>query len=65
MKFYRELQSTGRLSIRKNEERGKPERAQMKDQSLQQPGICLSCNKPDCRCGTCKQYREAVKNGKK
>ena len=64
MKFSRELQSTGRLSMRKNEDRGKPERAQMKDQSLQQSGICLSCKKPDC-CGTCKQYREAVKNGKK
>jgi hypothetical protein len=64
MKFSRELRSTGRLSLRKNEERGKPERKVLKDTSLHQAAVCLQCVKTKC-IGAERCFREeAAKRGK-
>lgn len=60
MKFSRELQSTGRLSLRKNEERGQHECAQLKDTSLHKAAVCLQCEKKKC-IGTEKCFRDASK----
>lgn len=47
MKFSRELKSTGRLALRKNEERGQHEHAQLKDTSLHKAAVCLQCTKKE------------------
>lgn len=62
MKFSRELQSTGRLSIRKNEERGQREYAQLKDTSLHKAAVCLQCTKKKC-IGTERCFQEENKRG--
>lgn len=64
MKFSRELQSTGKLGVRKNEDRGKPERQVLKDTSLHQAAVCLQCEKKKC-IGAERCFREeAAKRGK-
>ena len=60
MKFSRELQSTGRLSLRRNEDRGKREHEMIKDTSLHQAAVCLQCEKKKC-IGTEKCFRDASK----
>lgn len=62
MKFSRELQSTGRLALRKNEERGQHEHAQLKDTSLHKAAACLQCTKKWC-IGTERCFREENKKG--
>lgn len=62
MKFSRELQSTGRLALRKNEERGQHEHAQLKDTSLHKAAVCLQCTKKRC-IGTERCFREENKKG--
>lgn len=64
MKFSRELQSTGRLSMRKNEDRGQPEHAQLKDTSLHKAAVCLQCTKKKC-IGSERCFREAADRGEK
>lgn len=58
MKFSRELHSTGRLSLRKNEDKGKRERLILMDKSLHRAYVCLHCEKKKC-CGEEKCFREA------
>lgn len=62
MKFSRELQSTGRLSLRKNEDRGQQERSQLKDTSLHKAAVCLQCTKKQC-IGTERCFREEKQKG--
>lgn len=64
MKFSRELQSTGRLSVRKNEDRGKPEHAVLMDKSLYKAAVCLQCTKKKC-VGTERCFREEKENKQK
>ena len=58
MKFSRELHSTGRLSVRKNEDRAKRERLILMDKSLHKAYVCLHCEKKKC-IGTAKCFHEA------
>lgn len=64
MKFSRELQSTGKLSTRKNEDRGKTEHQVLKDTSLHQAAICLQCEKKTC-IGSDKCFRREVRRREK
>ena len=64
MKFSRELQSQGRLTVRKNEDREKRERLIHKDKTLYQAYVCLHCEKKKC-IGTDKCFREEASRGGK
>jgi hypothetical protein len=64
MKFSRELQSTGRLAVRRDEDHGRPEHKQLKDTSLHKAAVCLQCGKTKC-IGAERCFREeAAKRGK-
>lgn len=48
MKYVNQLSKEGKLTVRKNEDRGKAERLMLKDKSLHQAYVCLHCEKPKC-----------------
>lgn len=50
--------------MRKNEDRGQPEHAQLKDTSLHKAAVCLQCTKKKC-IGTERCFREAADRGEK
>lgn len=64
MKFSRELRSTGRLAVRRDEDHGRPEHRQLKDTSLHKAAVCLQCTKKKC-IGTERCFREAADREKK
>ena len=51
MRQYNRIIQDGKLTVRKNEDRGKGERVLHKESSLAQADVCLYCPKPDCRGG--------------
>mgnify|MGYP006896631876 CR=1 FL=1 len=63
MIFKNSIAQDGKIATRTVGDRAKPERPQIRDESLQQADICLGCPKPDC-VGTCKRFREGIKHGK-
>lgn len=48
MKPFNGIVQDGKLTVRKNEDRGKRERLMHKDKSLARAYICLHCDKPKC-----------------
>ncbi len=64
MKYVNRLSKEGKLTVRRNEDRGKVERLMLKDSSLQQAYVCLHCEKPHC-VGTDRCFgKEAARHGK-
>lgn len=48
MKYVNQIHKEGKLTVRKNEDRGKRERLMRKDKSLQKAYVCLRCEKEEC-----------------
>ena len=48
MKYINKLGKEGKLTVRNNEDRGKPEHALKKDQSLDEAAVCLKCQLTRC-----------------
>lgn len=64
MKYINQIGKEGKLTVRKNEDRGKTERLMLKDSSLHQAYVCLHCEKRKC-IGTAKCFgEEAARHGK-
>ena len=64
MKYINQLSKEGKLTTRPAEDRGKGERALIKDTSLHQADVCLHCRKKECTSGSDRCYaREAGKHG--
>ena len=49
MRPYNGIIQDGKLTVRKNEDRGKREHPMHKDRTLEQADVCLHCQKPDCK----------------